>query len=130
MRTAAILFATAVFVFSAAAAADFAGTYKGTWTGGQADGEITMTLRSGDNGSATADVSFTIAGQDVKCNVTSVKVDGSKIEVVYDFDLGDVKLQSTATGQLSGKTLEGTYKTKSLGDGSAVDEGTWKATAG
>jgi hypothetical protein len=128
MRTAAILFATAAFVFSAAAA-DFAGTYQGTWTGGQADGEITMTLRSGDDGAAKADVSFTIAGQGVKCNVTSVKVDGSTIEVVYDFDLGDTKLQSTATGKLSGKTIEGTYKTKSLGDGSAVDEGTWKATA-
>jgi hypothetical protein len=125
MRTAAILLATAC-VFSAAAA-DFAGTYKGTWTGGQADGEITMTFRSADDGAAKADVSFTIAGQSVKCNVTSVKVDGSKIEVVYDFDLGDTKLQSTATGRLNGKTLEGTYKTKSLGDGSAVDEGTWKA---
>ena len=129
MRTAAILVVTVASVLGAAAA-DFAGTYKGTWTGGQADGEITMTLRSGDDGTTKADVSFTIAGQDVKCNVTSVKVDGSRIEVVYDFDLGDVKLQSTATGQLSGKTLEGTYKTKSLADGSAVDEGTWKASAG
>src|SRR5579864_4861217 len=119
MRTAAILLATAC-VFSAAAA-DFAGTYKGTWTGGQADGEITMTFRPADDGAAKADVSFTIAGQSVKCNVTSVKVDGLKIEIVYDFDLGDTKLQSTATGQLNGKSLEGTYKTKSLGDGSAVD---------
>lgn len=126
MRTAAILFATVASVFSAAAA-DFAGTYKGTWTGGQADGEITMTLRSADDGAAKADVSFTIAGQNVKCNVTSFNVDGAKIDIVYEFDLGDVKLQSTVTGQLSGKTLEGTYKTKSLGDGSAVDEGTWKA---
>jgi hypothetical protein len=56
-------------------------------------------------------------------------VDGSKIEIVYDFDLGDVKLQSTATGELKGKVLEGSYKTKSLADGSAVDEGTWKATS-
>src|SRR5437588_6362449 len=104
MRTAAILFAAAACVLSAAAA-DFAGTYKGTWTGGQADGEITMTLRSADDGAPKADVSFTIAGQSVKCNVTSVKVDGPKIEIVYDFDLGDTKLQSTATGQLNGKTL-------------------------
>ena len=48
--------------------------------------------------------------------------------LVYEFDLGDVKLQSTAIGDLNGKALEGTYKTKSLGDGSAVDEGTWKAS--
>ena len=125
MRTVAAIVA---FLFSAYAA-DLAGTYKGSWTGGQADGDITMTFRSGDDGAPKIDVSFTIAGQDVKCNVTSLKVDGSKMEVVYDFDLGDVKLQSTATGQLNGKALEGTYKTKSLADGSAVDEGTWKASA-
>lgn len=129
MRLASIFLAAACLV-STASAADFSGTFKGTWTGGQANGDITMTLRSADGDSVKADVSFTIAGQDVKCNVTSVKVDGSKIEVVYDFDLGDVKLQSTATGQLNGKTLEGSYKTKSLADGSAVDEGTWKASAG
>ena len=128
MRSLAFLFTALLLMFSAAAA-EWAGTYKGTWTGGQADGEFTLTLQPGDDGATKADVSFTIAGQDVKCHVTSVKVDGSKIEVVYDFDLGDTKLQSTVTGQLNGKTIEGSYKTKSLGDGSAVDEGTWKATA-
>src|SRR5260370_30603511 len=107
MGGAALLVGTAASIFSAGGA-DFAGTYKGTWAGGQANGDITMTLRTSDDGAAKADVSFTIAGQDVKCNVTSVKVDGSKIEVVYDFDLGDVKLQSTATGPFTGKTLEGT----------------------
>lgn len=128
MRNLAVLFAAAAFVFSAAAA-DLAGTYKGTWSGGQANGDISFTFHPNDGGSPKADVSFTIQGQDVKCTVTSMKVDGSKIELVYDFDLGDVKLQSTLSGQLNGKTLEGTYKTKSVGDGSAVDEGTWKASA-
>lgn len=109
-------------------AADLNGTYKGTWSGGQASGEITMTLRTAA-GATKADVSFAFGGQEIKCNVTSVKVDGSKVEIVYDFDLGDVKLQSTATGELKGKNLEGSYKTKSLADGSAVDEGTWKATS-
>ena len=111
-----------------ASAADLNGTYKGTWSGGQASGEITMTLRAAD-GATKADVSFAFGGQEVKCNVTSVKADGSKIEIVYTFDLGDVKMESTATGELKGKTIEGSYKTKSLADGSAVDEGTWKATS-
>jgi|SRR5581483_607204 len=110
-------------------AADVSGTYKGTWTGGMANGDITMTFTSGADGGPKADVSFTVQGQDVKCNVTSLKVDGSKIEVTYDFDLGDTKLQSTATGTIDGKNMQGTYKTKSLADGSAVDEGTWKASA-
>ncbi len=121
-----IVLALTVFL----AAADLAGTYKGTWTGGQASGEITLTFRAADGGGTpTADVSFAMGGQDVKCTVTSVKVDGSKVEVVYQFDLGDTKLQSTATGELKGNTLEGTYKTKAVADGSAVDEGTWKASA-
>lgn len=121
----------AVFLLSVLllCAADLSGTYKGTWTGSQADGNITVTLRPDGEGPSKADVSFTIAGQDVKCKVTSVKVDGSKVELVYEFDLGDTKLQSTATGQVNGKSMEGTYKTKSLADGSAVDEGTWKVTA-
>lgn len=122
--------AALLVVLSIASAADLSGTYKGTWTGGQANGDITVTFRSSEGGGTPkADVSFTIAGQDVKCNVTSVKVDGSKVELVYEFDLGDTKLQSTVSGQVTGKSMEGSYKTKSLADGSAVDEGTWKATA-
>src|ERR1700749_1101956 len=85
-------------------AADISGTYKGTWTGGMANGDITMTFTAGADGAPKADVTFTIQGQDVKCNVTSLKVDGSKIEVTYDFDLGDTKLQSTATGTIDGKS--------------------------
>lgn len=121
-----ILLSIAVPVFSA----DVAGQYKGTWSGSAgASGEISMSLRPGANGAWNAEVSFTISGQDVKCNVTSVKVDGANVELVYDFAFGDTRLQSTATGELKGKTLEGTYKTKSLADGSAVDEGTWKAAS-
>lgn len=128
MRTIASLF-TALVLIASAAAADWAGTYKGTWTGGQADGDFTLIIRPGDDGASKAEVSFTIAGQDVKCHVTSVKLNDTKIEVVYEFELGDTKLQSTVTGELNGKTVQGSYKTKSLSDGSAVDEGTWKATA-
>ncbi len=128
MRLIAFTF-IALALIAGATAADLSGTYKGTWTGGQADGDFTLSLRAGDDGATKADVSFTIAGQPVQCNVTSVKVDGSKIVVVYDFDLGDAKLQSTVSGTVNGKTIEGSYTTKSVADGSPVDEGTWKATA-
>ena len=88
MRILGTLFLTLALTLTANAA-DLDGTYKGTWSGGQASGEITMTLRTVD-GAAKAEVSFAFGGQDIKCQVTSVKVEGSKIEVVYDFDLGDV----------------------------------------
>jgi hypothetical protein len=55
-----------------AGAADLNGTYKGTWSGGQASGDITMTLTTA-GGATKAVVSFAFGGQDVKCNVTSVK---------------------------------------------------------
>jgi hypothetical protein len=66
-------------------------------------------------------------GEEVPGKITSLKVDGAKVEVVYDFDLQGAKLQSAIQGTLTGKTLGGTYKTSA--DGAAVDEGTWKTTA-
>lgn len=128
MSSLVVRFAVTAFAVCALAAADLSGTYKGIWAGGMADGDITITVTPGQDGPPKAEVSFTVQGQNVKCNVTSFKVDGSKVELVYDFDLGDTQLESTATGELKGDSLSGTYKTKSLGDGSAVDEGTWKAS--
>ena len=51
------------------------------------------------------------------------------LPVVYDFDLQGNALESAVTGQLTGKTMEGTYKTTTVADGSPVDEGTWKVSA-
>jgi hypothetical protein len=72
---------------------------------------------------------FTFSGADIKTKVTSVTVDGSKVKVVYEFDLDGNGLESTITGELKGTTLAGEYHTKAAADGSAVDEGTWKGTA-
>lgn len=126
MRTLALFFA-AWLCF----AADVAGTYKGTWSGGAASGEIRMKLDSAGNGTWNADVVFTLGTDEVKTKVTSVKVDGAKVEVVYQFDLQGNTLESTATGQVTDKTLEGAYKTKAVADGSPVDEeGTLESQCG
>ena len=74
-------------------------------------------------------MSFTYSGTEVQTNVTFCKIDGVKIEAQYDFDIGGNRLQSTINGELKEKTLQGKYQTKALPDGSAVDEGDWKATA-
>ena len=104
-----------------------AGTYKGTYTGGNGGGDFHLTLKADGKGGLTADVGFTIDGAEVPGTITTLKVDGAKILLVYDFDLQGAKLQSAIEGTLSGKTLGGTYKTSA--DGSAVDEGSWKTTA-
>jgi hypothetical protein len=56
-------------------------------------------------------------------------VEGAKVKIVYEFYLAGNALESTLIGELKGSTLAGEYHTKSTGDGSAVDEGTWKGTA-
>ena len=109
-------------------AADLNGTYKGTWSGQNAEGDFTLTIDSHDTNPKAA-VSFTYSGEEIKCDVKSVTVNGSKVTIVYKFELEGTELQSTATGELQGKTLQGSYQTKSVSDESEVDSGTWKTTA-
>jgi hypothetical protein len=106
--------------------AGLAGKYTGTWTGAQSDGTIKVALVQAEKGAWSADVSFTLGDQEVKCRTVSVKVDGEKLVVVYDFSVSGLEAESTITGQLKGASLEGTYSTKGA-DGSHVDDGTWKA---
>ena len=108
-------------------AADLAGTYKGSYSGSAgAGGAFLITLhRSGTDWKA--EVSFDLGGE-VKAKVTSVQVDGSKVKAVYQFDFQGATLESTATGELKNDKLDGTYQTRSIPDGAAVDQGTWNAT--
>ena len=111
-------------------AADLAGTYKGSYSGSAgASGDFVVSLTQ-TGGDWKSEVTFTLGGQDVKTKITSLKVDGAKLRIVYEFDLQGTALESTVTGQLNEGTLSGDYHTKVVADGSAVDEGTWKATLG
>lgn len=104
-----------------------AGSYKGKYEGSSGGGDIKISLTLVD-GKWNGEAGFGLGGQDVKCKVISLKVDGSKIQMVYTFDLGGTVLQSAIEGEMKGTTLAGTYKTKVPADGSAVDEGTWSAS--
>jgi hypothetical protein len=117
-----------LFTSLALAAAGPAGKYSGTWAGATSDGGIKIELLKPSSGNWDANVSFTMGGQEVKCKTASVKVDGSKLELVYDFNLGaDIQLRSTVTGTIDGEKMEGAYTTRS-GDGNTVDQGTWKVS--
>jgi hypothetical protein len=125
MRIALLSLATAFAIF----AAGLGGTYKGNYSGSAgASGDFTITLNQSAGGEWKAEVSFNLAGEDVKGKISSVQVDGAKVKVVYQFDLQGTVLESTATGELKGNTLEGAYQTRAVADGSPVDEGTWKAS--
>ncbi|MDP8979787.1 MAG: hypothetical protein M3O35_04250 [Acidobacteriota bacterium] len=123
MRTLILSLVTAIVLF-----AGVAGNYKGTWSGG-GSGDIRISLQPGEGGEWKSTVTFTFDGSEVQTKVTSVKVDGNKVKIVYTFDLQGNILESTVTGEVKGRTMEGAYSTKAAADGSAVDEGTWKATA-
>lgn len=103
------------------------GTYKGEWTGAGGSGEIQLTLTAAADGKLTPEMSFSLGGEQIHSKVTSFKVDGAKLSIVYEFDAQGNLLQSAADATIKGKTLEGTYKT-TAGD-QAVDSGTWKASA-
>ncbi len=107
-----------------------AGKYTGKWEGTSGgSGDFHMTLASAEADKWTAEVKFTLGGQEVKCTVKSISVADSKLRVVYAFDLQGNALESTVEGELNGKKLGGKYKTRVVADGSAVDEGTWETTA-
>jgi len=122
LRAVACLVAATVLL-----AADLAGTYKGSYSGSAgASGAFQISLSQ--SGSAwKADVAFDLGG-DVKAKVTSLQVDGANVKVVYQFEFQGATLESTATGELKGDKFDGSYTTKSIPDGAAVDQGTWNAT--
>ncbi len=107
-----------------------AGKYTGKWEGASgASGDFHITLTSASDDKWTSEVMFSLGGQDVKCNVKSISVEGPKLHVVYTFDLQGTELESTIDGEMTGKKLAGKYKTRAVADNSAVDEGTWETTA-
>src|SRR5579871_2418665 len=120
MRTAALLLIT----FGVLSAQDkiAPGTYKGTWAGASAGGDIHLTLKADGSGGFTGEIGFTLEGQEIPGKITLIKVDGTNLILNYEFDVQGNKLQSATVGTLHGKTLEGTYKTTA--EDTAIDQGT------
>jgi hypothetical protein len=100
------------------------GTYKGTWTGAAGGGDFHLTVTAGGKG----EIGFSIDGAEVPSKMVSFKIEGANLTAVYEFDLQGNKLQSAIQGTLTGKTIEGTYKTTAPGSDDAVDQGTWKTS--
>ena len=111
-----------------------AGVYEGTWSGGSASGTLHVEITR-DGGEWKCSVTFTMGDDQYKTKMKSFKVDGTKIEARYEFDLGGTALESTLTGQHkapegSKAELEGEYHTVTVSGRSAVDDGRWRAKRG
>jgi hypothetical protein len=116
-------------VVLALAAQSVAGKYTGKWTGSSAGGGFTMSLESaGDDWKA--EVAFTIADNEVKTKVTALKIEGAKVEIKYEFDLGGNILESTIRGELSGDRIAGKYTTIAVQAKQQIDQGDFEATKG
>jgi len=121
-RLAAICFLIAIAVW-AARAEDLAGKWVGQWSG-SASGEIRFALQPSDGGNWNADLSFTYGEERIQTKVKSVSIDGSNLEIQYEFELSGMPMKCVLKGKAAGKTIEGTYESNT--EGSAVDSGTFK----
>ncbi len=105
-----------------------AGTYSGKWEGNSgASGDFRITV-TGAAGAFKAEVMFTAGGEEVKPKVTSLDITGSKIKLVYAYEIQGNQLESSVEGERKGNALEGKYKARLLPDAGVIDEGAWHAT--
>lgn len=117
---------TFIAMFAAVLLAAPSGQYAGTWAsdGGANSGKVDITL----NESGSGDVAFTYQGQIFRAKKLSAKLDGEKIEFIFELELEGFKLKTIYTGTIDGKNMSGKYHTSNADDGSDLDSGIWKVT--
>ena len=127
MRYITILFV--LLMIASAADRDLSGKYAGEWKSNSSggNGSFRLSLDPGAAGAWKCEVVFTFGGEDVKTVMREVKVDQSKLEAAYDFNLLGNPLRSRITGEWNGKAFEGRYQTTAVDGGTAVDDGVWSA---
>jgi hypothetical protein len=126
MRYITILFV--LLTIASAADRDLSGRYAGEWksNGPGGSGSLRMSLEPAPNGAWKCEIVFTFGGEEIKTTIRQVKVEQSKMEVAYDFQLDGNELRSRITGEWNGKAFDGRYHTTEE-DGTTLDEGVWKA---
>lgn len=103
-----------------------AGRYEGEWNSasGSQSGALRVTLAE-DGGKWTAEASFSFDGDEIPCQVTRIEMDGARMLLAYQFDLGGYRLISTLKGQAGDDTLSGKYETVTADGAQPVDSGTF-----
>ena len=116
MRALLALFAFACLL---SAAEQFSGTWSSSENG--AGGTIDIRL--------SATVTFTLSGETIRTKMLSMKKDGSKVELRYEFEFQGTKLISTLTGTVAGNNFDGKYRTTTSDGSDAVDGGSFTTVA-
>jgi major membrane immunogen (membrane-anchored lipoprotein) len=107
---------------------DLAGRYAGEWKSDSSGngGAYRMTLDAAPDGSWKCEAGFSLDGADIKTTTHEIKLQDSKLDVSYDFEIQGVSLRSHMMGEWSGSVFKGRYETAIIG-GDGVDAGTWTA---
>ena len=107
---------------------DLAGRYTGEWKSGSSGngGALRMTLEAVPDGTWKCEAGFTLDGAEIKTATHEIKLQDSKLDLSYDFEVQGARLRSRMTGAWDGSVFKGRYET-SIIDGDAVDAGTWSA---
>jgi hypothetical protein len=102
-----------------------AGRYAGEWKSGSSGngGGLHFTLEGPETWKC--ELSFALDGGEVKTVMREVKVQDTKVEFTYDFELQGATLRSHLKGDWNGAGFRGTYATTVVADGSSIDGGTW-----
>ena len=108
---------------------DLAGRYTGEWKSDSSGngGAIRMTLDAAPDGTWKCEAGFSLEGADIKTTTHQIKLQDSKLDVSYDFEVQGARLRSHMTGEWNGSVFKGRYETTVI-DGDGVDAGTWSAS--
>jgi len=103
-----------------------AGKYTGEWKGKEdSSGALRITFKQDDAGAWSAEAAFTFEGNEVPVKTKSLKVEGEKVEVVFEWAIQGTNGQSKLTGELKGDKLAGKYDSNVA---EAASSGTWSLT--
>jgi hypothetical protein len=118
--------APAAAVGAPVAETSLAGQYAGKWmsTEGTAGG-LRIKLRQDSESKWVGEATFTYEGAQIPGKVKTIKADGAKVRMVFDWEIQGTAGQSTISGELVGDTLEGTYETNGA---AGASKGTWNVT--
>jgi hypothetical protein len=118
------------FLLVHAADTGIAGPYTGEWKSDSSGsgGAIHMTLTPAPGDSWKCDISFSLAGDEIRTKVQSFKLQNSQLEVAYDFEVQGITARSKLTGKWDGKAFTGRYQTTVVDSGDGLDAGTWNAS--
>ena len=109
---------------SSSAAPSMAGNFSGTWRNDTEGGKLRLSLKQ-TGATWAAEASFTYQETEIPTKVTSLKVNGAKIEIVLAWSIEESPGQSRMIGELAGAKIEGTYQSEMP---EATSSGTWTVT--